>query len=91
MTMQLDAKQRSELRILIKNVSTEWVQAKQFNQSASESIKDFAKKHDLKPKQLRQLAKIYHQQSFNQVAKDNEDIMSMYEDIMLTPNKETAE
>ena len=84
MTTQLSAKERADLRIAVKAISNEWSTAKAHNASASDMLKEVAKKAGLTPKQLRKIAKRYHNQSHEQEVAEQDELDDLYEEVMLS-------
>lgn len=52
-----------------------------------EATKDAAEKFQLKPKQLRKLARTYHKQNFSDEVAEAAEFQEMYEDIVLGASK----
>lgn len=87
MTTQLSAKERADLRIAVKAIANEWATAKAHNAGAGDMIKEVAKKAGITPKQLRKIATRYYKQSHEVEVAEQEDVNSLYEDLMLENNQ----
>lgn len=49
-----------------------------------EATKDAAEKFEMKPKQLRKMARVYHKQNFSEEMADAAEFQKLYEEAVLT-------